>query len=66
MLSLGVNALAVSLPNGTVNDGQSYAATGDDESAIDVSGNAQVTVTGAKISKTRAALPALTRPAFAA
>ncbi|MBQ9408195.1 MAG: right-handed parallel beta-helix repeat-containing protein [Clostridia bacterium] len=51
ILSLGVNALAVSLLDGTVSDGQSYAATGDDESAIDVSGNAEVTVTGAKINK---------------
>ncbi len=50
-LCLAGNALAVTVPDGTVSAGQTYIAEGDDESAVDVSGTASAVITDADIQK---------------
>ena len=50
-LCLAGNALAVSIPDGTTADSESYIAAGTDESAVDVSGTATAVITNADIQK---------------
>lgn len=50
-LCLAGNALAVSIPDGTAADGESYIAAETDESAVDVSGTATAVITNADIQK---------------
>ena len=52
ILCITLNASAATIPDGTIAEGGIYAATGDDESAVDVSGNAQAVLTGATVQKT--------------
>ena len=51
-LGLAGEALAVSVPDGTVSVQDSYTATETDESAVEVSGTAKVTIEKANIQKT--------------
>ena len=45
------DALAVTVPDGTVSDGETYLATENDESAVDVSGTANAVIANADIQK---------------
>lgn len=50
-LCLVSNALAVTVPDGTTSDGETYIALENDESAVDVSGTANAAITNADIQK---------------
>ena len=52
LLACTVPAFAATVADGTVSEGETYTATGVDESAVDVSGTAEATVAGATIQKT--------------
>lgn len=50
-LCLAGNALAVTIPDGATADGETYIATENDESAVDVSGTASAMIANADIQK---------------
>ena len=52
LLACAVPAFAATIADGTVSEGETYAATGVDESAVDVSSTAEAAITGAIIQKT--------------
>ena len=52
LLACAVPAFAATVADGTGSEGETYAATGVDESAVDVSGTAEAAITGAIIQKT--------------
>ena len=52
LLACAVPAFAATVADGTVSEGETFTATGEDESAVDVSGTAEATITGAMIQKT--------------